>query len=127
MDCCFFWCVCVGRVQVHQDECMPAQGAPGDGGSPREPVAGGGPLAGCREMPAWLSSMGQGLHGRRADEEFPKDTEHWENVAKVYLDHKKTPIDWSTVRNIMDMDAHYGRSVALPSQGRERGGGCHFC
>lgn len=70
-----------------------------------------------REMPAWLPSFGQGLYGRRADEEFPKDTEHWENVAKGYLDHKKTPIDWSTVRNIMDMDAHYGRSVAQRGNG----------
>lgn len=56
--------------------------------------------------PQWLSEMEKSKKGVSATDEFEKDTSHWARVAKSYL--TKSGVDWSTVRNVMDVDAHYG-------------------
>jgi hypothetical protein len=42
-----------------------------------------------------------------AEEMFYEDTKHWSAlVSDVYLND--LAINWSSVRNVMDMNAHYG-------------------
>ena len=42
-----------------------------------------------------------------AEEMFYEDTKHWSDlVSDVYLNN--LTINWSSVRNVMDMNAHYG-------------------
>jgi hypothetical protein len=42
-----------------------------------------------------------------AEEMFYEDTKHWSALASdVYLNN--LTINWSSVRNVMDMNAHYG-------------------
>ncbi|KAH8939742.1 hypothetical protein BDL97_15G052100 [Sphagnum fallax] len=66
--------------------------------------------------PAWLSKSDKGLYGKTAPEDFEADALHWKRVVqKSYLGD--LDIDWSTVRNIMDMKADYGGfAAALISQ-----------
>ncbi|CAN6459047.1 unnamed protein product [Victoria cruziana] len=61
--------------------------------------------------PYWLSTSQTGVYGRPAPEDFKVDYEHWKHVvSKSYL--KGLGINWSSVRNIMDMRAVYGGFAA---------------
>ncbi|KAI5589311.1 hypothetical protein BDE02_05G153800 [Populus trichocarpa] len=56
--------------------------------------------------PYWLNSQ-VGVYGKAAPEDFAADYGHWKNVvSKSYLNGMG--INWSSVRNIMDMRAVYG-------------------
>ncbi|XP_039042477.1 probable methyltransferase PMT26 [Hibiscus syriacus] len=61
--------------------------------------------------PYWLSSSQVGVYGRAAPEDFTADIEHWKQVVtKSYMN--SMGIDWSSVRNVMDMRAIYGGFAA---------------
>ncbi|KAL5555428.1 hypothetical protein UlMin_037664 [Ulmus minor] len=61
--------------------------------------------------PYWLLSSQVGVYGKSAPEDFTADYEHWKRVvSKSYL--SGMGIDWSTVRNVMDMRAIYGGFAA---------------
>lgn len=63
------------------------------------------------KAPYWLSSSEVGVYGKPAPEDFVSDYEHWKRVVKnSYL--KGLGIDWSNVRNVMDMRAVYGGLAA---------------
>lgn len=56
--------------------------------------------------PYWLNSEA-GVYGKGVPEDFTADYQHWRIVvARSYL--KGMGIDWSHVRNVMDMRAVYG-------------------
>ncbi|XP_020253128.1 probable methyltransferase PMT26 [Asparagus officinalis] len=57
--------------------------------------------------PYWLDSSQTGVYGKPAPEDFKEDQDHWNNVVgNSYLNGMG--IDWSKVRNVMDMRAVYG-------------------
>lgn len=60
------------------------------------------------EVPYWLKKSSKiGVYGKQASDDFQTDYEHWKRaVSKSYLNG--LGIDWSTVRNVMDMRAVYG-------------------
>lgn len=59
----------------------------------------------------WLKSSQTGVYGKAAPEDFVADYKHWKNVvSRSYL--KGFDIDWSSVRNVMDMRAVYGGFAA---------------
>lgn len=59
------------------------------------------------KAPYWLTSSQVGVYGRAAPEDFTADYEHWKRVvSKSYVNGMG--IDWSSVRNVMDMRAVYG-------------------
>lgn len=59
------------------------------------------------KTPYWLLSSQVGVYGKSAPEDFASDNGHWKRVVtKSYL--SGIGIDWSTVRNVMDMRAIYG-------------------
>nr|GEV85355.1 probable methyltransferase PMT24 [Tanacetum cinerariifolium] len=61
--------------------------------------------------PYWLKSTETGVYGKPAPEDFTDDYKHWKNVVtKSYL--KGLGIDWSSVRNVMDMRSIYGGFAA---------------
>lgn len=61
--------------------------------------------------PYWLNSSQIGVYGKPAPEDFKADQEHWNTVvSKSYLNGMG--IDWSKVRNVMDMRAVYGGFAA---------------
>lgn len=61
----------------------------------------------AEKTPYWLSSSQVGVYGKSAPEDFDADTKHWKRVvSKSYLE--EVGINWSTVRNVMDMRAIYG-------------------
>jgi hypothetical protein len=61
--------------------------------------------------PKWLSEKDTGIYGKAAPEDFRVDTEHWNNVVKkTYL--TGLGMDWTTIRNVMDMRAGYGGFAA---------------
>ncbi|CAN8313598.1 unnamed protein product [Cochlearia groenlandica] len=61
-------------------------------------------------VPQWLDSK-EGVYGKPAQEDFTADHERWKSiVSKSYLDGMG--IDWSNVRNVMDMRAVYGGFAA---------------
>lgn len=61
--------------------------------------------------PYWLNSSQIGVYGKPAPEDFKADQEHWNTVvSKSYLNGMG--IDWSKVRNIMDMRSVYGGFAA---------------
>ncbi|KAL2498575.1 putative methyltransferase PMT26 [Abeliophyllum distichum] len=63
------------------------------------------------QTPYWLSSSQVGVYGKPAPEDFTADYEHWKRVvSKSYLNG--LGIDWSNVRNVMDMRAVYGGFAA---------------
>ncbi|KAL3809532.1 hypothetical protein ACJIZ3_000120 [Penstemon smallii] len=63
------------------------------------------------KAPYWLSSSDVGVYGKPAPEDFAADYEHWKHVvSKSYLNG--LGINWSTVRNVMDMRAVYGGFAA---------------
>ncbi|KAG6774277.1 hypothetical protein POTOM_021629 [Populus tomentosa] len=60
--------------------------------------------------PYWLNSQ-VGVYGKAAPEDFAADYGHWKNVvSQSYLNGMG--INWSSVRNIMDMRAVYGGFAA---------------
>lgn len=62
-------------------------------------------------VPGWLDKKDIGLYGKPAPEDFVTDTEHWNRVvSKTYM--TGLGIDWSTIRNVMDMKAGYGGFAA---------------
>lgn len=62
------------------------------------------------KSPYWLSSQ-VGVYGKAAPEDFAADNEHWKRVVtKSYLNGMG--ISWSSVRNVMDMNAVYGGFAA---------------
>uniref|UniRef100_A0A0D9XXF9 Methyltransferase n=1 Tax=Leersia perrieri TaxID=77586 RepID=A0A0D9XXF9_9ORYZ len=61
--------------------------------------------------PYWLSTGQVGVYGKPAPDDFTADNEHWSNVVNgSYL--TGIGIDWSNVRNVMDMRAVYGGFAA---------------
>lgn len=61
--------------------------------------------------PYWLSSSQVGVYGKPAPEDFAVDFKHWKRVVtNSYA--KGLGINWSTVRNVMDMRAVYGGFAA---------------
>ncbi|GMI67598.1 hypothetical protein like AT5G64030 [Hibiscus trionum] len=62
------------------------------------------------KSPYWLSSQ-VGVYGKAAPEDFAADREHWKRVVtKSYINGMG--ISWSSVRNVMDMNAVYGGFAA---------------
>ncbi|KAL9313675.1 hypothetical protein ACSQ67_019127 [Phaseolus vulgaris] len=62
------------------------------------------------ETPYWINSQA-GVYGRAASVEFTADYKHWKNVlSHTYLNGMS--INWSSVRNVMDMRAAYGGFAA---------------
>ncbi|XP_062019340.1 probable methyltransferase PMT24 [Rosa rugosa] len=60
--------------------------------------------------PYWLKSQ-LDVNGKSAPEDFISDYKHWKNVvSKTYL--TGMGIDWSSVRNVLDMRAVYGGFAA---------------
>ncbi|KAK1403939.1 putative methyltransferase PMT26 [Heracleum sosnowskyi] len=63
------------------------------------------------KAPYWLLSSQVGVYGKPAPEDFVTDYEHWKRVvSKSYV--TEMGINWSTVRNVMDMRAIYGGFAA---------------
>ncbi|KAL6651682.1 hypothetical protein ACP70R_010607 [Stipagrostis hirtigluma subsp. patula] len=61
--------------------------------------------------PYWLKSSEAGVYGKPAPEDFQADYEHWKRVvSNSYMNG--LGIDWSAVRNVMDMKAVYGGFAA---------------
>ncbi|XP_071703478.1 probable methyltransferase PMT25 [Rutidosis leptorrhynchoides] len=61
--------------------------------------------------PYWLKSTDIGVYGKPAPEDFTANYEHWKRVvSKSYLNG--LGIDWTSVRNIMDMRSIYGGFAA---------------
>ncbi|XVF39208.1 hypothetical protein PTKIN_Ptkin01aG0016900 [Pterospermum kingtungense] len=58
------------------------------------------------QPPYWLNSQ-VGVYGKAAPEDFTADYNHWKTVvSQSYMNGMG--IDWSSVRNVMDMKAVYG-------------------
>ncbi|XVF17012.1 hypothetical protein REPUB_Repub10bG0080100 [Reevesia pubescens] len=63
------------------------------------------------KKPYWLLSSQIGVYGKTAPEDFAADNEHWKRVVtKSYING--IGINWSSVRNVMDMRAVYGGFAA---------------
>ncbi|XWS29914.1 hypothetical protein CRYUN_Cryun24cG0071400 [Craigia yunnanensis] len=63
------------------------------------------------KSPYWLLSSQVGVYGKAAPEDFAADNEHWKRVVtKSYING--VGINWSSVRNVMDMRAVYGGFAA---------------
>lgn len=61
--------------------------------------------------PYWLLSSQVGVYGKAAPEDFTADYEHWKRVVtKSYI--SGLGINWSNVRNVMDMRSVYGGFAA---------------
>ncbi|KAG0610431.1 hypothetical protein M758_7G064800 [Ceratodon purpureus] len=61
--------------------------------------------------PSWLSPSEKGIYGNPVVEEFRADSEHWKRIIeKSYL--QGLGINWSSIRNVMDMKAGYGGFAA---------------
>lgn len=59
------------------------------------------------KVPYWLLSSQVGVYGKPAPEDFTSDYEHWKRVvSKSYLNG--LGIQWSNIRNVMDMRSIYG-------------------
>ncbi|XP_017981695.1 PREDICTED: probable methyltransferase PMT24 [Theobroma cacao] len=62
------------------------------------------------QPPYWLNSQ-VGVYGKAAQEDFTADYNHWKTVvSQSYLNGMG--INWSSVRNVMDMKAVYGGFAA---------------
>ncbi|XP_043713819.1 probable methyltransferase PMT27 isoform X2 [Telopea speciosissima] len=60
-----------------------------------------------QQAPYWLNNSQMGIYGNPAPNDFEEDYKHWkQEVNKLYLNG--LGINWSKVRNIMDMRAVYG-------------------
>ncbi|XP_024181181.1 probable methyltransferase PMT26 isoform X3 [Rosa chinensis] len=63
------------------------------------------------KVPYWLLSSQTGAYGKPAPEDFSADYEHWKRVVnKSYL--TGMGINWSSIRNVMDMRSVYGGFAA---------------
>ncbi|MBA0869667.1 hypothetical protein Goshw_001236 [Gossypium schwendimanii] len=62
------------------------------------------------KSPYWLLSSHVGVYGKAAPEDFIADYEHWKRGIKSYLNGMG--INWSSIRNVMDMKAVYGGFAA---------------
>ncbi|TKY60444.1 methyltransferase PMT26 [Spatholobus suberectus] len=63
------------------------------------------------KIPYWLTNSEVGVYGKPAPEDFTADYEHWKRVvSKSYLNGMG--INWSNVRNVMDMRSVYGGFAA---------------
>ncbi|XP_072964746.1 probable methyltransferase PMT26 [Typha angustifolia] len=63
------------------------------------------------KSPYWLNSSQVGVYGKPAPEDFVADYEHWKRVvSKSYL--YSVGINWSRVRNVLDMRSIYGGFAA---------------
>ncbi|XP_074580801.1 putative methyltransferase PMT24 [Curcuma longa] len=70
------------------------------------------------KAPYWLNHSLVGVYGKPAPKDFTADTEHWKYVVKnSYL--KGMGVDWSIVRNVMDMSAVYGGFAAALREVKE--------
>jgi SAM-dependent methyltransferase len=57
--------------------------------------------------PSWLTGSKKGIYGSPAVQDYESDTAHWMHVIqKSYLEG--VGLNWSTIRNVMDMKAGYG-------------------
>nr|CAB3468988.1 unnamed protein product [Digitaria exilis] len=64
-----------------------------------------------RTPPYWLSDAQVGVYGKPEPEDFAVDYDHWRRVVdRSYING--LGIDWSRVRNVMDMRAAYGGFAA---------------
>ncbi|CAM0909841.1 unnamed protein product [Alopecurus aequalis] len=64
-----------------------------------------------RAPPNWLNTSLAGVYGKPAPEDFAADYQHWRRVMdRSYL--TGLGVDWSRVRNVMDMRATYGGFAA---------------
>ncbi|WOL04506.1 hypothetical protein Cni_G13227 [Canna indica] len=63
------------------------------------------------KAPYWLSRSQLGVYGKPAPEDFAADYDHWKRVvSNSYV--SGIGINWSTVRNVMDMRSVYGGFAA---------------
>ncbi|PKU81985.1 probable methyltransferase PMT24 [Dendrobium catenatum] len=63
------------------------------------------------KTPYWLSGSQVGVYGKPTPEDFQEDYKHWKKVVgSSYLNGMG--INWSTVRNVMDMRSVYGGFAA---------------
>ncbi|KAJ1286529.1 hypothetical protein BS78_03G359400 [Paspalum vaginatum] len=63
------------------------------------------------KTPFWIDGSQVGVYGKPANEDFEADNGHWKRVvSKSYVNGMG--IDWSKVRNVMDMRAVYGGFAA---------------
>ncbi|KAM3353325.1 hypothetical protein ACQJBY_024471 [Aegilops geniculata] len=63
------------------------------------------------KTPFWIDGSRVGVYGKPANEDFEADYAHWKRVvSKSYVNGMG--IDWSKVRNVMDMRAVYGGFAA---------------
>lgn len=63
------------------------------------------------KSPYWLTNSEVGVYGKPAPEDFTADYEYWKRVvSKSYLNGMG--INWSNVRNVMDMRSVYGGFAA---------------
>ncbi|KAG8373242.1 hypothetical protein BUALT_Bualt11G0003300 [Buddleja alternifolia] len=61
--------------------------------------------------PYWLNTSQMGIFGKPAPDDFASDYRHWQNVVKkTYM--TGLGINWSNLRNVMDMRAVYGGFAA---------------
>ncbi|XP_076885698.1 putative methyltransferase PMT24 [Bidens hawaiensis] len=61
--------------------------------------------------PYWLKSTDKGAYGKPAPDDFTADYDHWKRVvSKSYING--LGLDWSTIRNVMDMRSIYGGFAA---------------
>lgn len=57
--------------------------------------------------PYWLKATDKGVYGKSAPDDFTADYDHWKRVvSKSYING--LGLDWSTIRNVMDMRSIYG-------------------
>ncbi|CAL9108032.1 unnamed protein product [Musa textilis] len=63
------------------------------------------------KTPCWFNSSQIGVYGKPAPQDFTADYEHWKHVvSRSYLNGMG--INWSAVRNVMDMRSIYGGFAA---------------
>lgn len=63
------------------------------------------------KTPFWIDGSQVGVYGKPSNEDFEADNAHWKRVvSKSYVNGMG--IDWSKVRNVMDMRAVYGGFAA---------------
>lgn len=61
----------------------------------------------AESTPSWLSNSDKGIYGGSLAAEFRSDADHWKRIIEKSYLHGLS-IDWSNVRNVMDMKAGYG-------------------
>nr|XP_043616256.1 probable methyltransferase PMT27 [Erigeron canadensis] len=65
----------------------------------------------AQNLPYWLNKSKIGTYGKPAPDDFKTDYEHWKRVInETYM--YNLGINWSNIRNVMDMRAIYGGFAA---------------